>query len=219
MRIIVTCGPGCEPIDEVRFLSNSSTGELGSLLASELQQHGFEVLCLQSRLATYPMVKNVEVIPFSTNDELAEIFQQLSTKEDVAAIFHAAALCDYRVEKIAGMDGSVLNLEKIPTSIGRLNLTLEPSLKVIAQLRACFPHALLVGWKYEVSGTREEADQKAQQQIEKYQLDASIANGPATTGHFDVMLPDESQHALSSKKDLVRFLARWLQDTLPQTAS
>ena len=171
MRIIVTCGPGCEPIDEVRFLSNSSTGELGSLLASELQQHGFEAICLRSRLATYPM------------------------------------------------DGSVLNLEKIPTSIGRLNLTLEPSLKVIAQLRACFPHALLVGWKYEVSGTREEADQKAQQQIEKYQLDASIANGPATTGHFDVMLPDESQHALSSKKDLVRFLARWLQDTLPQTAS
>ena len=217
MRIIVTCGPGCEPIDEVRFLSNFSTGELGMLLAIELQQHGFEVLCLRSRLATYPVAQNVEVIPFSTNEELAEIFKELSTKEDVAAIFHAAALCDYRVEKVTAMDGSTLNLEKIPTSIGRLNLTLEPSLKVIANLRTWFPQALLVGWKYEVSGTREEADQKAQQQIKKYQLDASIANGPATTGHFDLMLRDESRHALSSKKELAHFLVTWLQDTLPQT--
>ncbi len=217
MRVIVTCGPGCEPIDEVRFLSNASTGELGSLLASELQQHGFKVLCLRSKLATYPMAENMEVIPFSTNDEVAEIFQQLSTKENISAIFHAAALCDYRVEKVTGMDGGTLNLEKIPTSIGRLNLTLEPSLKVIAQLRALFPSALLVGWKYEVAGTREEADHKAQQQIEKYQLDASVANGPATEGCFDVMLPDESHQALSSKKELAHFLVTWLQDTLLKT--
>lgn len=210
MRVIVTCGPSCEPIDEVRFLSNASTGELGSLLVSELQEHGFEVLCLRSKLATYPISNSIENISFSTNDELAEIFQQLSRKEDIVAVFHAAALCDYRVEKIAGMDGSALNLEKIPTSIGRLNLTLEPSLKVIAQLRVCFPHALLVGWKYEVSGTREEADQKAQQQIEKYQLDASVANGPATRGSFDVMLQDGVQHALSSKKELSRFFSEWL---------
>ena len=217
MRIIVTCGPGCEPIDEVRFLSNASTGELGILLALELQQHGFEVLCLRSRLATYPMSKNVEVISFSTNDELAEIFQKLATEKNITAIFHAAALCDYRVEKVTGMDGGTLNLGKIPTSIGRLNLTLEPSLKVIAQLRSWFPNALLVGWKYEVAGTREDADHKAQQQIKKYQLDASIANGPATKGHFDIMLPNESLHAFSSKKELAHFLVTWLQDTLLQT--
>lgn len=208
MRVIVTCGPGCEPIDEVRFLSNSSTGELGSLLASELQQHGFEVLCLRSRMATYPVAENIETISFSTNDEVAKIFEELSTKENVAAIFHAAALCDYRVEKVTGVDGNVLNLGKIPTSIGRLSLTLEPSLKVIAKLRAWFPRSLLVGWKYEVSGTREEADCKAQQQIEKYQLDASVANGPATGGCFDVMLPDESRHPLTSKKELAVFLAK-----------
>jgi deoxyribose-phosphate aldolase len=32
MRVIVTCGPSYEPIDEVRRLTNFSTGELGTLL-------------------------------------------------------------------------------------------------------------------------------------------------------------------------------------------
>ena len=214
MRVIVTCGPGIEPIDQVRFISNLSTGELGSLLATELQRDGFEVICLRSRLATYPMAEHLEVIPFSTNDELAKILGELSVKENIRAIFHTAALCDYRVQKIIGIDGGELSLGKIPTSIGCLNLTLEPSLKVIAKLRAWFPQALLIGWKYEVSGTREEADQKAQQQIEKYQLDASVANGPATQNNFDVIFRDELSHKEPSKKMLTLFLAKWLQDIL-----
>ena len=218
MRVIVTCGPGSEPIDQVRFLSNASTGELGSLLASGLQQHGFEVLCLRSRLATYPIADEIETIPFSTNEELAEIFKNLATRKNVAAIFHAAALCDYRVKKISSMDGAVVLSGKIPTRAGELIMTLEPSLKVIGQLRSWFPSSLLVGWKYEVDGTPEEACHKALEQIKKYQLDASIANGPATKGCFDIMLPDELHQVQSSKKDLVRFLVKWLQDTLPQTA-
>ncbi|HVY71907.1 MAG TPA: phosphopantothenoylcysteine decarboxylase, partial [Verrucomicrobiae bacterium] len=36
MKVIVTCGPSYEPIDEVRRLTNFSTGELGVLLAEEL---------------------------------------------------------------------------------------------------------------------------------------------------------------------------------------
>jgi len=93
-------------------------------------------------------------------------------------------------------------------------LTLEPSLKIISKLREWFPEARLVGWKYEVDGTREEACAKAQQQIEKYQLDASIANGPATKGNFDVIFPDKLTHTRSSKKELVRFLREWLSENL-----
>lgn len=216
MRVIVTCGPGCEPIDQVRFLSNFSTGELGSLLASELQRHGFEVVCLRSRLATYSIPEEVEVIPFSTNEELVELFEKLAAKENIGAIFHVAALCDYRVEKVIALNGALLDLEKIPTSIGSLSLTLEPSLKVISKLRSWFPKALLVGWKYEVSGTREEADDKAQQQIEKYQLDAAVANGPATQNKFDVLFCDKSRHTQPSRKLLTHFLVKWIQDTLSQ---
>lgn len=214
MKVIVTCGPGCELIDQVRFISNFSTGELGSLLASALQDYGFEPICLRSRLATYPMEKNVPVIPFSTNEELVKIFEEFSVKENIRAVLHAAALCDYRVQKVTAADGSLLHSGKIPTNMGTLNLILEPSLKVISKLRTWFPEACLIGWKYEVSGTREEACAKAQQQISKYQLDASIANGPAVENAFEFLSTTQARQSLDSKRALVQFLAKWLQDIL-----
>ena len=41
---LVTCGPAFEPIDEVRRITNQSTGELGSLLSETLAGANFEVL-------------------------------------------------------------------------------------------------------------------------------------------------------------------------------
>jgi phosphopantothenoylcysteine decarboxylase/phosphopantothenate--cysteine ligase len=40
MKVIVTCGPSYEPIDQVRRLTNFSTGELGVLLSDELARAG-----------------------------------------------------------------------------------------------------------------------------------------------------------------------------------
>jgi phosphopantothenoylcysteine synthetase/decarboxylase len=47
MKVIVTCGPGYEPIDQVRRITNFSTGELGVRLCNELARAGFEVFCLK----------------------------------------------------------------------------------------------------------------------------------------------------------------------------
>ena len=47
MKIIVTTGPSFEPIDEVRRITNFSTGELGVLLANSFAQAGAEVFCLK----------------------------------------------------------------------------------------------------------------------------------------------------------------------------
>lgn len=211
-RIIVTCGPGSEPIDEVRFLSNFSTGELGALLAKELHDHGFEVICLRSRLATYPMDASIaKVIPFRTNTDLANLLEQLSQQEPVLAIFHAAALCDYRVEKITAADGHLLSSGKIPTHAGALNVTLQPTMKVIAKLRSWFPNSLLVGWKYEVDGTKEEAMAKAEHQIGKYQLNASVANGPAFENGFEFIPATDAKKHLDSKEMLSSFLVKWIE--------
>ena len=51
---LVTCGPAYEPIDEVRRITNQSTGELGSLLSETLARANFEVLCLRGEMAVYP---------------------------------------------------------------------------------------------------------------------------------------------------------------------
>ncbi len=43
MKVIVTTGPSYEPIDEVRRITNFSSGELGLLLANTLARAGCEV--------------------------------------------------------------------------------------------------------------------------------------------------------------------------------
>src|SRR3954467_4580297 len=99
MRGIVTCGPRYEPIDFVRRLTNFSTGELGLMLADTLAKAGHTVLCLKGIGATAHLsAPRVEVIPFSTNDDLVWKFTTFAGKSD--AVFHTAALCDYRVQSI-----------------------------------------------------------------------------------------------------------------------
>src|SRR5260370_41460223 len=55
VKVIVTCGPSYEPIDQVRRLTNFSTRELGVHLSNQLTRAGFEVFCLKvSRSARAP---------------------------------------------------------------------------------------------------------------------------------------------------------------------
>ena len=54
MKVTVTCGPSYEPIDQVRRLTNFSTGELGVHLSNQLIRAGFGVFCFKGSGATYP---------------------------------------------------------------------------------------------------------------------------------------------------------------------
>lgn len=211
MTVIVTCGPSSEPIDQVRSLTNFSTGELGALLCEALWQAGFEVICLRGVGATFLIKEQkIKVIPFKTNADLSTALQKIAREEEVVALFHAAALCDYRVEKITTSKGEILTVGKIGTHHGPILMTLQPTKKVIAQLRIWFPTTKLVGWKYEVDGTKMESCSKATHQLEKYQLDASVANGPAVGDGFEVIGCNGSLGFYGSKKALARFLAKWV---------
>src|SRR5213592_2819055 len=106
MRVIVTCGPSYEPIDEVRRITNFSTGELGILLANRLTRAGFEVLCFKGVGATCPLrVEGAQTAPFTTNENLRAGLTAVEGRGEIAAVFHAAALSDYRVKSVRSDDG------------------------------------------------------------------------------------------------------------------
>ncbi|MBN2097602.1 MAG: bifunctional 4'-phosphopantothenoylcysteine decarboxylase/phosphopantothenoylcysteine synthetase, partial [Candidatus Omnitrophica bacterium] len=43
LKILVSAGPTCEPLDPVRFISNYSTGVLGYTIAREARKRGHRV--------------------------------------------------------------------------------------------------------------------------------------------------------------------------------
>jgi len=146
MKVIVTCGPSFEPIDEVRRLTNFSSGELGVMLSQSLASAGHEVFCLKGSGATFPGPQPpCKVRNFDTNDDLLAAFRDLSQTQEIGAVFQVAALCDYKVRRVADAEGQDCRSPKIASRSGSLTIKLEPATKVLPQLRILFPQAILVG--------------------------------------------------------------------------
>lgn len=194
---LVTCGPAYEPLDGVRRITNHSTGQLGALLCDALAAAGFSVTCLRGDMATSPGPASATVVPFGTNASLLEILEGI---EPPQALFHAAALCDFT---FAGEAGG-----KIRSDTPEWHLVLHPAPKILPQLRPLFPEALIVGWKYEVDGAREDALALGRYQITKNNTDACVVNGPAYGPGLGLLEPDQLTH-YSSRGEFCVSLAEW----------
>ena len=162
MNCIVTAGPTFEPLDDVRRLTNFSTGRLGTELANYLADRGHRVTLLIGAAATYAGEHRAQTVKtFSTTADLRTKLKALSGKK-VDAIFHAAAVCDFAFGQIfaetkPGEFTALKAAKKISTRRGSLLLELVPTPKIIAELRGWFPAAKIVGWKYEAAGGRPDA--------------------------------------------------------------
>jgi phosphopantothenoylcysteine decarboxylase/phosphopantothenate--cysteine ligase len=215
MKVIVTCGPSFEPIDRARRLTNFSTGQLGILLTDRLAREGFEVFCLKGSGATCPGPgERAHLSLFDTNDDLLGLLKELADSERIAAVFHAAALCDYKVKSVHDAQGHDCRSAKIASRAGSLSLVLEPATKVISQLRALFPEAVAVGWKYELEGTVQDALSRTRRQLIENKTDACVLNGEAYGPGFALCEPSFSQLEFRHKGELVEGLTGWLSRKL-----
>lgn len=212
-KVIVTAGPSYEPIDEVRCLTNLSTGDLGVRLANALSRAGFGVFCLKSTIATTPTgVLGCRELSFTTNDDLHRTLVRLAREHRIEAIFHVAALCDFKVSRVEDTKGGRPDGAKLESRAGGLTLTLEPARKVIAGMRSHFPKATIVGWKYELDGSPPEALANAWRQIREARTDACVLNGRAWGDGFALCTPPDQVRPIADRAALVHFLPRWLKE-------
>ncbi|HPY30882.1 MAG TPA: phosphopantothenoylcysteine decarboxylase [Verrucomicrobiota bacterium] len=214
-RCLVTAGPTYEPLDAVRRLTNFSTGRLGTELAVFLTQRGHHVKLLLGEQAVYAGERNAAaVVSFGTTADLREQLQRQKS-DPVEAVFHAAAVSDFQwgAVWIPVADGTLQRVTegKISTRAGRLLAELIPTTKIIAELRGWFPHALLVGWKYEVDGDRTSTLDAARRQLEECQTDACVVNGPAYGTGFGLLTRKNECWALRDRTALFSALQTLLE--------
>lgn len=192
MHCIVTAGPTYESLDQVRRLTNHSTGRLGAMLANSLDQQGFSVTLYRGYYATFRDHRpNVHIREFTDTQSLLDLFESDSSSP-VSAIFHAAAVSDFRFGQIFKSQENGMNLTlqsgKFSTREGTLLAELKPTPKVINRLRDQFSKAIIVGWKYEVEGSKGEVIQKGIQQLKDNNTNACVVNGPAYGDGFGVIV-------------------------------
>jgi phosphopantothenoylcysteine decarboxylase/phosphopantothenate--cysteine ligase len=218
MRCIVTAGPAYEELDEVRRLTNFSTGALGAELANFLVGRGHEVDLLRGHYSTCqiePKAQRTQV--FTTAADLRRRLQKLRSRKP-GAVFHAAAVSDFTFGKIwsrvAGGRLKEIKSPKISTHGGQVLAELVPVPKIISELRNWFPEARLIGWKYELEGSRSQAIARAVQQVADNNTDACVINGRAYGAGFGLLTARGKCRHLPDKNALFDALEKLLAGSM-----
>ena len=120
LRILISAGATREPIDAVRFISNYSTGYMGSRLAAEALRRGHRVTVVSGH-AQEPMPPGARIVPVDDTKQMASAMRREAASADV--VIMAAAVADFRPTKI--------RRTKLPRRT-RLTLELEATPDIIA---------------------------------------------------------------------------------------
>lgn len=139
-RVLITAGPTCAAIDDVRVISNTATGETGKLLAKKLVDIGAKVTLLINSENSCCLNKKIKIITFRFFESLREsIFRELASKKyDI--FIHSAAVSDYLPSKpVKG---------KISSNKNTLRLDFIPAPKIINRIKKADSGIFMVGFKY-----------------------------------------------------------------------
>jgi phosphopantothenoylcysteine decarboxylase/phosphopantothenate--cysteine ligase len=115
-HVVVTAGGTREPLDQVRFVGNRSSGRMGVALAEAARERGARVTMLAANLQV-PPPQGVEVVPTPT---AADLRREALARSDADVVLMAAAVGDYRpaevVEGKRPKDGEPWHVDLVPTA-------------------------------------------------------------------------------------------------------
>jgi phosphopantothenoylcysteine decarboxylase/phosphopantothenate--cysteine ligase len=167
--VLITAGGTREPIDQVRFIGNRSSGRMGLALAERAQSRGAEVTLIAANvaLAEPSGVRRVDV---ETTAELAAAMEAEFPGADV--LLMAAAVADFRPAEAS--DGKLTR-----EGSGGLELRLTETEDVLAATaRERRAEQTLVGFAAEHGG---EGIARAREKLERKGLDAIVFNDVSRT--------------------------------------
>lgn len=136
LSILVTAGGTSEPLDEVRFISNMSTGRTGALISNRLHQLGHQVVHLSAEAAQLPQAP-VEKHSFFSFGDLQNQLQTLLHQRHFDLVIHLAAVSDFSVDTIRTSDGTLITgmAQKLPSS-ENLTIHLRKNPKLVHSLKS-----------------------------------------------------------------------------------
>ncbi|ELY51030.1 bifunctional phosphopantothenoylcysteine decarboxylase/phosphopantothenate--cysteine ligase CoaBC [Natronococcus jeotgali] len=179
-RVVVTSGATSEAIDPVRVLTNRSSGKTGRAVAEACAARGADVTLVHGVVGPHALEagggSDWESLPGIDVRRVESASEMLAATEaaceDADALVSVAAIGDYTLES---------SPEKIRS--GReLTLELEPTPKLIDEIRADRPDLSIVGFKTETSGDDEAMVDRARETLERADLAFVVANDASVMG-------------------------------------
>ncbi|WP_300706590.1 MULTISPECIES: bifunctional phosphopantothenoylcysteine decarboxylase/phosphopantothenate--cysteine ligase CoaBC [Helicobacter] len=190
-NVCVSGGGSKEAIDDVRYLSNFSSGKMGASLALAAYFLGANV-CFVSSKMPYPLPLGIKIQKAESSEDFFNAilsWQNDSFSTQYPFLFMSAAISDYLPQKAQG------KLKK--QEIGEIwNLKLQENKDILATLPKM---QKTIGFKLESQIEKEVSLQNARNALRKKQIDAICLNNITS-----------SNNPLDSQKNQVF----WIQDSL-----
>ena len=167
-KVAITLGANAAPIDSIRKIVNTSSGNTGWSIAEYLHRMGHDVVCVSGITSRKPIFSLPDIRIAESPDSMLEESVIVTNSENKPEFWiHAAAILDYSPEPISG---------KFPSNSGDWEITLKPTLKHLDVLKEHTIGCKRIAFKLEVTGEEDSLIRKSIDLISENQLLAVVAN-------------------------------------------
>ena len=171
-KIIITAGGTSEKIDNVRKITNNSSGKLGYVIADKLIEmcaNKIDIIYyVCSKNSFKPKHNKIKIIEISDTNELEMTVRNLLLNNAVDYFIHSMAVSDYTVDYVTTAESlalsinnnvnenildlicyhkDILNDNKISSNKNNLIIKLRKTPKIISMIKKINPNIYLVGFK------------------------------------------------------------------------
>ncbi len=171
-RMLVTAGSTIEYIDPIRVITNLSSGKMGLAIAQEAQRMGATVTLVYGHGTLSP--ETGKIVRVNTGEEMYKaVVSELSSKRHDIAVM-AAAVADFAPEKKSD--------KKINTKLGKMELSLVATKKIIDEIKNNSKDTFLVAFKADYCVSESALIEKAYRKLKECDADIIVANDLSRKG-------------------------------------
>ena len=231
-KIVITAGGTSEKIDNVRKITNSSSGKLGMTIANHLLEQNEDLIIYYvcSKNSLRPKDGRVNVVEIEGTIDLQNKIENLLLNEKIDYFIHSMAVSDYMTDYVTSLerikqsiknnnniDKAFLNIEiingsKISSYEDNLVIVLKPTPKIISIIKDLSPSTYLVGFKLLDGVSKEELIDVAKKLRDKNKCDLVVANDLSTIRNGEhiayIINKDNEIEESHGKDDIAKKLVR-----------
>lgn len=224
MKVVITAGGTSEKIDNVRKITNSSTGKLGLCIANEFLKtvEDVEITYICSKETFCPNDDRVKIKRIIGVDDLEREVRNVLENNDIDVFIHSMAVSDYKVDYVSTLEKLKNNEEftmtdnKISSSLSDLVIVLKPTKKIISIIKDISPNTYLVGFKLLDNVTNDKLIEVATNLMIKNKCNLVVANDLENIRngrHIGYIIDEENNVIVAEgKDDIAKKLVRRIEN-------
>lgn len=228
-KYVITSGGISEKIDNVRKITNSSSGKLGMTIANHLLESKSDITIYYvcSKNALRPSNTRVKIIEVVGTLDLKDKVESLLRNEKIDYFIHTMAVADYMVDYVTTLDKmkksflnnsdmEVIKDTKISSYENNLVLVLKPTPKIISLIKKESPLTYLVGFKLLDGVSKKELIEVATRLRDKNKCDLVVANDLKDIRNKEhkayIIDKEDKVVEASDKEDIAKKLVRMMDN-------